>query len=460
MSSRLKSLLLALAILGLSALLLQAPPDGRERLPLAQFVGRFHPVVVHFPIALVLLVPFLELAGRRREGWSYLRSAAGVVLGIGTAGVLLATMLGWMLAWSGGYSGSLVLRHFQGGMFLSVASLLCLTLRQRRDAGTPYALALLGTVLLMGWTSHLGGSLTHGENYLTQHMPARMRRWLALAPSPTTTREGATFYAARIEPILENNCVTCHNANKHKGELRLESYTSLIKGGEHGTVIEPRGPKRSELFIRITLPPDDKHFMPSDGKKPLTADEVKLIELWIAAGASATQPLAAIAGAPGIKSPAEVVALAPDYRPRLPQIVALTRSSRVLLLPRSQIPTDGLVLRTADAPIRCDDAMLESLRPIADLIVDAELARTKVTDAGMKSIAGWPNLRTVDLSHTDIGPAGLDAFMSLKRLESINLTETLADEASIARLRLLPALVHIHVFGLRHRTADARPASN
>ncbi len=32
--------------------------------------------------------------------------------------------------------------------------------------------------------------------------------------------------------------------------------------------------------------------MPSDGKPLLSADEIKIIELWIASGASATKPLA------------------------------------------------------------------------------------------------------------------------------------------------------------------------
>ena len=39
------------------------PPDGNERAEWAQFIGRFHPLAVHFPIALLLLVPVLELAG-------------------------------------------------------------------------------------------------------------------------------------------------------------------------------------------------------------------------------------------------------------------------------------------------------------------------------------------------------------------------------------------------------------
>ncbi len=66
-------LLLALPILIVMALLVFLPPDGKERAEWMQFIGRFHPLVVHFPIALVLLVPILELVGRSAR-FSYLRA--------------------------------------------------------------------------------------------------------------------------------------------------------------------------------------------------------------------------------------------------------------------------------------------------------------------------------------------------------------------------------------------------
>ncbi len=43
----------------LLGLLVLAPPDGNERTQLLQFFGRFHPLSVHLPIALLMLVPLL-----------------------------------------------------------------------------------------------------------------------------------------------------------------------------------------------------------------------------------------------------------------------------------------------------------------------------------------------------------------------------------------------------------------
>jgi len=66
--------------------------------------------------------------------------------------------------------------------------------------------------------------------------------------------------------------------------------------------------------------------------------------------------------------------------PALNTIEGLEASLGIRLVPRSQNPTDGLILRTAGAPERCNDATLAQLAPVASLIVDAELARTMVTD--------------------------------------------------------------------------------
>ena len=72
---------------------LYAPPDGQERAEFAQFLGRFHPLIVHIPIALLLLLPILECAGVIQE---HLRHAAGFVLALAVAGAITAALFGWL----------------------------------------------------------------------------------------------------------------------------------------------------------------------------------------------------------------------------------------------------------------------------------------------------------------------------------------------------------------------------
>src|SRR2546423_13616961 len=110
--------LLTLApILIVTVLLVLLPPDGNERSEWAQFIGRFHPLAVHFPIALILLVPILELAGLNYR-LSFLRMSVGFVLGLATIGATVAAILGWSLGRSGGYSGPFVTQHMWAGISL------------------------------------------------------------------------------------------------------------------------------------------------------------------------------------------------------------------------------------------------------------------------------------------------------------------------------------------------------
>src|SRR5437764_14585246 len=66
-------------VIALALIVLKAPPDGLERGQLSQFLGRFHPLVVHLPIALVLLVAALECAGFFRNV-KHLQASASFVL--------------------------------------------------------------------------------------------------------------------------------------------------------------------------------------------------------------------------------------------------------------------------------------------------------------------------------------------------------------------------------------------
>jgi uncharacterized membrane protein len=448
--------LLALAPpVALAALARFKPPDGLEHARLAQFVGRFHPAVVHFPVALLALLLVVEVAGATRR-WARVREAAGFIMLLAVLSTFVAAWMGWLLAWSGSYRGPVVSLHLWGGVWLCFATLACAALRGRDPArpGAPYALALVASVGLMVWTGHLGGQLSHGDSFLSEYMPARARAWVGLPPvrpAPPRPAAGApagprSFYVASVAPILEDHCVVCHDANKQKGKLRLDSYAWILRGGEDGPVLKPGDAKGSELYRRITLPADDDDFMPSDGKPPLKPAEVMLIRHWIETGAP---PDTADTYAPvGATAPAAPPA-APDYRPFLAELAALEARLGVRLTPRSRNPTDGLILRTVSAPERCDDAALASLRPVASLIVEAELARTRVTDAGLAALAGFSNLRSLDLSHTAVTSANLGALISLPRLEKLNLTATAIDAAGLARLRAAHRIKHLYYFQTR-----------
>jgi uncharacterized membrane protein len=448
---------------------LKAPPDGVERGELIQFVGRFHPVAVHFPIALVLLAAVVECAGLFRSV-KHVHASAGFVLALATASALAAASLGWTLGRNGGYEGALVTRHMWGGISLAAALVICCALRAWNTK--LYGVALFATVCLMAWTSDQGGKLTHGEGFLTEHMPGRLRSLLGVAPearppvaasspapappnvmiasTPASTSVSVAFFDSRVAPIFEDKCVHCHGPEKKKGKLRLDAFEYVMQGGKDGVVVKPGDPKKSDLYRRITLPRDNKDAMPAEGKPGLTATELKVIEFWIASGATKTVTAESVkAAAPPEPVKVIILPLAPDYRSRSGEIAALQAKLGVRLVLRSQDPRDGLILRTVSAPEHCDDGVLRALKPIADLIVDAELARTKVTDEGMKTLGGFASLRYVDLSYTSVTSHGLASLTNLDKLESLNLTATGADDVGVLPFRHKKGLRHLYLFGTK-----------
>jgi len=247
----------------------------------------------------------------------------------------------------------------------------------------------------------------------------------------------------RVAPVFEHNCAKCHGATKQKAGLRLDSHSAVLLGSDDGAVVKPGDALGSELFRRVTLPPTDDDFMPSGGRPPLSPTEITVLEKWIAAGAPATGSFEAARLGPAVVA----VPAAPNYGPRLAEATELAKMLGVRLVPRSRVPTDGLVLRTASAPASCDDAVLERLAPIADLIVEAELARTRVTDKGMQSVGRWTNLVHLDLTHTAVTSDGVVRLALLVRLETLNLTATKVDSRGLNSAKKLPALRTVWAFG-------------
>ena len=110
---------------------------------------------------------------------------------------------------------------------------------------------------------------------------------LALTASLATAQEApkpAVDFAKDIAPILEFNCVNCHDANEAKAELRFDRADLFRKGGEGGPVFVSGKPDESIMIELVTLPEDDVDVMPPKGRL-LHKHEIEKLEQWIAAGA-------------------------------------------------------------------------------------------------------------------------------------------------------------------------------
>jgi hypothetical protein len=86
-----------------------------------------------------------------------------------------------------------------------------------------------------------------------------------------------------IRPILSENCFRCHGPDSasRKADLRLDKRAAAIESG----ALEPGKPEDSGLVQRIFSTDPDEQMPPPDSHKKLTAEQKKLLERWVAAGA-------------------------------------------------------------------------------------------------------------------------------------------------------------------------------
>jgi mono/diheme cytochrome c family protein len=419
--------------------------NGKPHADWQQFLGRFHPLAVHLPIGLILLLPLLEIGERVRPA---LREAAGFVLGLAFVACLAALTLGYLLAYGSGAAGETVTLHMWGGIALTIGVFICMLSRTLSLSGIvpwayPFAQACL--LLILIWTAHEGGTLTHGKNYLTEYMPVPLKRWSALETKDAAAPAGDSFYTRHLHPIFNSNCVVCHGAEKVQGGLRLDSYALLMKGGEGGIVVVPGKPESSLLITRVTLPVTDKHFMPAEGHPPLRSEEIAWLREWIQQGASPSTPTLA-----GISIPAEAKELPPqpvgDYSALMAEISKLNESQGAKLISVSSKPSDGLILNTVDAASSFGDAQLAQFERFAPFVVEAELGRTAVTDASFDSLSKFSHLRALHLEGTAITGAGLAKLAPLSQLIYLNLSGTKVTSAVLAPLASMKNLRHIYLF--------------
>jgi hypothetical protein len=258
---------------------------------LVQFLGRFHPVLVHLPIGGLIMLAILEVLAKfpRFKGMA---QNSRLILGLLAAASVTAAVLGWMLSQTGDYDRQLLPWHKWAGFTVAATCTLNWLLNWLGRLRA-YQLSLLATLVALVVASHLGASITHGRDFLTQFAPGPVRSLLGAssrAQAEAETKPDLTqqpVFGALVQPILQRHCSACHGPEKHKADLSMESYETLLKGGKNGPVLIAGKAFDSPLIRRLLLPLKDEDHMPPDGKPQPTLAEVAALEWWIDCGAPA-----------------------------------------------------------------------------------------------------------------------------------------------------------------------------
>ncbi len=260
------------------------------------FLGRFHVLILHLPIGILLLAVVVEALSRRPR-FAALVPAMSLLWLAGAITALATVALGYMHASEPGFTGPAVNHHRWAGTLLALLAVLVWAWRLEAPASFAriWPVPLATIVLLLAITGHLGGNLTHGSTYLTEFAPGPFRTMATGGkgtpedmPRPKVTDIAkADIYLDIVAPALRDRCSSCHNDDKKRGDLSLVHHDTLMKGGETGPVIMARDPGKSDLYRRITLPRDHVDYMPKNNKAPLDPAQVAAIRWWISIGAPA-----------------------------------------------------------------------------------------------------------------------------------------------------------------------------
>ena len=415
------------------------------------FFGRLHPMVLHMPIGMLLAVFFLELIAVFRKSKTA-EESAGYILWVGTFAAIIAAWFGWLLAAQSSYNADILFWHRWLGVGTAVCATVALILKTLSKAKKPqlkkaYYGILFMTLAALTLAGHHGGSLTHGEDYLTKYMPQPFKSWMESKPDALVVVEtGPKFFHSAIQPILNAKCIGCHGPSKMEEDLRLDSAEGLAKGSEKGAVIIAGDPAASQLFEALMLPLDDEHAMPPKGKPRLTKKETALIRWWIAEGAS-FDLLLADAKVPQFvaeeKTPVSVAKTEMRAAPEA-KIDALLQIG-VSVQPVSR---DSKMLRASCTSVAKEitDQQIEMFLALSDHLQEINFANTKITDAGLKKIAALKNLKRLDLRKTPISDVGVAQLKSLSKLEYLNLLNTRVGDAGLRPLANLSNLKNIYLW--------------
>ncbi|MGE3818163.1 MAG: PSD1 and planctomycete cytochrome C domain-containing protein [Isosphaeraceae bacterium] len=143
---------------------------------------------------------------------------------------------------------------------------------------------------------------------------------LAAVDDAQAAAEKVEFFESKVRPLLVEHCQGCHGSEKQKSNLRLDSLSGVLKGGDSGPAIEPGSPDTSLLIEAIAY--EGATQMPPKGK--LKPQAIAALTDWVRLGApwpdEAPRSATEVKANAGGKDPSEHWAFQPLVDPPIPEV--------------------------------------------------------------------------------------------------------------------------------------------
>jgi len=423
-------------------------------LTIGDFIGRFHPLLVHLPIGILLLAVLLHYLSKK-EKYHLITPAVRIALFWGMCSAIASAISGFLLSKTAEYEEPVLSRHQWLGIATAAVALLAWVLHKRNNRHLQWMLPLL--VLLIVITGHLGGSLTHGSDYLTRSFSSAASGAVEEKQTVIPDVQQAVVYTDIIQPMLQAKCYSCHGTTKQKGKLRLDGPDFILQGGKSGNTIVIGKKDESELVKRIQLAHDNKKHMPPKEKPQLTKDEIALLQWWISNGADfkkrvadLPQPerikpvLAALQN--GKKKEETELSYIPETPVEKADEVAINRLKEigVSIVPVSQ--NSNYLSANFVAVDSITRENIELLLPLSKQLIWLKLGNTQCTDSAITGIGKLTSLTRLSLENTTITDKGLLQLKEFVQLRYLNVSGTKITAKGLSQLTGLAQLRNLFIY--------------
>jgi uncharacterized membrane protein len=418
---------------------------------LAEFLGHLHPVVVHLPIGILLIAAlFHVLSGI--ANYQALRPAVSPLLLFGMLSAVIACLTGFLLSTTDDYDADIVGKHQWLGIVTAIVSFISYIIERKNSKYRSWLIVLL--VLMITFTGHLGGTLTHGDGYLTEAFynysgPGKKIK-------PIANVQDALVYEDVIRPILATKCYGCHSKRKQKGGLRLDEKDFIMKGGKDGVILIPGDAGGSELVLRIFLARENEDHMPPKEKPQPTSAQKDLIKWWVASGAPFDKKIRDLnQGADIMKTLAALSNVEGDSKlsssvPELPveeapaDVLAKLFKRGVVIVPVAQ-NSHYLSVNFVNANTS-NDSLLILLQSIDKQLVWLKTDTYPIDGEGLKRIGQLKSLTRLQIGNLKNSRNELEHLRNLKNLQYLNLTGADLTKENVSALKNLSSLKSLYLF--------------
>lgn len=136
---------------------------------MGEIIGRFHPLIVHLPIGIVIATFIIELASRSQR-FNHLKSAVSFLLLLCIITSVISWFTGWIMPKEGLFDEDVVRLHFWFSLSMTLMTVVLYFIQKSKNPQLHklYLPLFIVTMVLLVLTGYNGGSLTHGDDYLSQ----------------------------------------------------------------------------------------------------------------------------------------------------------------------------------------------------------------------------------------------------------------------------------------------------